>query len=40
MCYVAETVAEGDTLDGVIIAAVSAWAGLSGEIIGYKAVME
>ena len=37
--YCSHSVAEGDMLDGRVVVAVEIWSGLSGEIIGYKAVL-
>jgi hypothetical protein len=38
--YLTDSVAEGDVLDGKVVITVIPWAGLGGEIIGYKAAME
>lgn len=37
--YTLQEVAEGDMLDGRVVMAVSVWAGLNGEVMGYKAVV-
>ena len=37
--YTTQAVAEGDKLDGKVVMAVSEWVGLTGDTVGYKAVM-
>ena len=37
--YTTQAVAEGDRLDGKVVMAVSEWIGLTGDTMGYKAVM-
>ena len=37
--YTRRTVFEGDILDGKVIMAVSVWYSLTGEVMGYKAVV-